>query len=58
MSKNLKKIYNGLYTMPYLDSDEIYYPSINRKKYSAVMADILKLHIATLENSVYPTNII
>jgi len=41
--------------MPYLDSDEIYYPSINSKKYSAVMAAILKLHIATLENSVYPT---
>ena len=44
--------------MPYLDSDEIYYPSINSKKYRAVMAAILRHHIATLENSVYPTNLL
>jgi len=41
--------------MPYVQKDEIYYPLIDKKKYSAVLAVILRHHIATLENSVYPT---
>lgn len=45
--------------MPYIDDDEVYYPSIDgNKKYSLIKSAILKMYVFNLENKIYPYDII
>jgi hypothetical protein len=44
--------------MPYLDKPQVFYENIKDRKYDEIKAEILDIHMKTLESKIYPHNVI